>query len=180
MRWAIIDFLPGDSGVPPTPVVHGIQHRPFFRSALEICNRRNWRSCNSVGCQCLKASIWRDSPSDHGQNYSRVFSRWNLQCTSFCKSATRKQFPHDTRLFLGIFSFHLISSHFYWEKRCSCITGTNKIVYSMATPSVVILSKRIFLFPHLCFFFLRKSSLVSFSFPIKMFIARGIERSPFF
>lgn len=39
MRWAIIDFLPGDSGVPPTPVVHGIQPRPFFRSALEIRRR---------------------------------------------------------------------------------------------------------------------------------------------
>lgn len=34
-RRSIVDFVPGDSGVPPTPVVSGILPRPFFGIALD-------------------------------------------------------------------------------------------------------------------------------------------------
>lgn len=114
--------------------------------------------------QCLRTSIWRDSPSDRGQNYSRVLSRWNLQCTSFWKSAG----TFRARPFYSSVSshFHLISSHFTEKSSLLCIAGINKIVYSMATPSVVILSKYIFFLHSLTFvsLFLEKFAYTFFLF----------------
>lgn len=106
-----------------TPVF--LPHLSFTESSLAHSPEARRRSATEEidvlaippTARCLRASIWRDSPSDRGRNYSRVFSRCNLQCTSFWKSAGT--FRARLACSSVSFHFHLISFPFYRGKLVS-------------------------------------------------------------